>query len=77
MAFTVFLKSLKSPKEQTNPLEFDSSLLKKKKKKKRTRKIKGVLSSGVPFTGGKQEEQSQAVREWAIIESGRKRIHGQ
>lgn len=74
MAFTVFLKSLKSPKEQTNPLEFDSSLL---KKKKRTRKIKGVLSSGVPFTGGKQEEQSQAVREWAIIESGRKRIHGQ
>lgn len=74
MAFTVFLKSLKSPKEQTNPLEFDSSLL---KKKKRTRKIKGVLSSGVPFTGGKQEEQSQAVREWAIIKSGRKRIHGQ
>ena len=75
MAFTVFLKSLKSPKEQTNPLQFDSSLL--KKKKKRTRKIKGLLSSGVSFTGGKQEEQSQAVREWAIIESGRKGIHGQ
>ena len=76
MAFTVFLKSLKSPKEQTNPLQFDSYLL-KKKKKKRTRKIKGLLSSGVSFTGGKQEEQSQSVREWAIIESGRKGIHGQ